>query len=213
MWQGNLFLQRPKISSFHWNSSRTKDYPTPKSSNFLIITFSRTTFFYKITFQLKLFLHISLDDKSQNCSTIQFHSTVNCPHVDPRESNLLKIMVKVLSTCGLFKFVGLSSRLITADPSIIFSFHHYPRLVGCQSNPRIGSFFKLTSQKEFQFHFSAFSVFNQGLVERQCTANPFISTNCFPLSPSDLFHLLLIYLHYLYALSSIGLFFITIFIQ
>ena len=150
MWQGNLFLQRPKISSFHWNSSRTKDYPTPKSSNFLIITFSRTTFFYKITFQLKLFLHISLDDKSQNCSTIKFHSTVNCPYVDkmdPRESNLLKIMVKVLSTGGLFKFVGLSSRLITADPSIIFSFHHYPRLVGCQSNPRIGSFFKLTSQK------------------------------------------------------------------
>ena len=129
--------------------------------------------------------------------------------MDPRECNLLKIMVKVLSTSGLFKFVGLSSRLITADPSIIFSFHHYPRLVGCQSNPRIGSFFKLTSQKEFQFHFSAFSVFNQGLVKRQCTANPFISTNCFPLSPSDLFHLLLIYLHYLYALSSIGLVFFT----
>ena len=55
-WLGKLqigqFFRLPKSSVFIETAhGGKKDYPTPKSSNFLIITFSRTTFLYKITFQ------------------------------------------------------------------------------------------------------------------------------------------------------------------
>ena len=158
----------PKVFGFHWNCSRRKErLPNPKELKLSNYNFLSHHLLVQDHFSTKLFIfHLMTNHKNVKCPF-----DCKCGYNESRKIPTLKDNVWVLSTVGLFKFVGLSSRLIRTDPSI--NYLQLPRLSSAHWPPiksKVWLIFEANSSNSTSFCFQS---------RVGCEAVHFISSNCF----------------------------------